>query len=224
MSTLQAVIASISIPYGPPPPGPVGTLTWDTTPESYTRPSGGTDPVLTSLLMPDNSTTQDVHVFSGTDYIVTPGHNIAGVYFNIWFYPTSNNVELMTHQGSEFEQTSYYYNMLEINASGGINAGGWNGGSITSVTSSETVNLNAWNHVYYRCSGGTLSVCLNNGSTYSTLISYSAPTTSYFAIGATAVTYMTSNARFQGTLGDVAGSSYIAGSNYNDTKAVYGLT
>lgn len=224
MSTLQAVIASINIPYGPPPPGPVGTLIWDGVPESYLRPTGGTDPVLTALLMPDNSTTKDVHVFGGTDYISTPGQATGNFYFNIWFYPTTNNVGLMSEQGSEFENTGYYYNMLEIDATGGVNVNVWNGGSITTFAIVGPVNLNAWNHIYYYYDGTNLGASLNNNGVSSTVATRSAPSTSYFSFGANCSTFVSSNARFQGTLGDVVISSTTPGSNYNDTKATYGLT
>jgi hypothetical protein len=206
--------------------GAVGDYLWDTAPESYTRPSGGTDPVLTSLLMPDNSTTKNVHVFSGTNYISTQGHGIALFYFNIWFYPTSNHVGLMAEQGGPVENTVYYYNALEIGLSGNINASVWTGSSPATIVSSGSVTLNAWNHLYfyYNNLSTEMGISLNNATTQTTTVTRSGPDTSYFLFGSNCSTYITSNARFQGKLGDVTGSTYIAGSNYNDTKTVYGLT
>ncbi len=223
MSIIQTLMTSTL--GGPVADGAVGDYVWDITNESYTRPSGGTDPVLTSLLMPDNST-KNVHVFSGTNYISTQGHGIASFYFNIWFYPTSNHVGLMTEQGGPVENTVYFYNALEIGLSGNINAGVWNGGNITYITSSGSVTLNAWNHLYFYYNNGAteLGVSLNNATTQTTTVTRSPPTTSYFLFGAQCSTYMTSNVRFAGKLGDVTGSSYIPGSTYNDTKTVYGLT
>jgi hypothetical protein len=205
--------------------GAVGDYVWDTAPESYIRPSGGTDPVLTSILMP-NSSTKNVHVFSGTNYISTQGHGIASFYFNIWFYPTSNHVGLMAEQGGPVENTVYYYNALEIGLSGNINASVWNGANATTIVSSGSVTLNSWNHLYfyYNNLSTELGVSLNNATLQTTTVTRSGPGTSYFTFGANCATYMTSNARFQGKLGDVTGSSYISGSSYNDTKTVYGLT
>ena len=206
--------------------GPVGGYFWDITNESYTRPSGGNNPVLSSLLMPDNATTKNVHVFNGTNYISTQGHSVASFYFNIWFYPTINNVGLMSEQGGPVENTVYFYNALEIGVSGNINASVWTGTSTTTIVSSGSVTLNAWNHLYfYYINGSTqMGVSLNNATIQTTTVTRDGPVTSYFTFGANCATYITSNARFQGTLGDVTGSSYIAGSSYNDTKTVYGLT
>jgi hypothetical protein len=205
--------------------GAVGDYVWDTVARSYTRPSGGTDPVLTALLMPDNST-KNVHVFSGTNYISTQGHGNSSFYFNIWFYPISNHVGLMSEQGGPVENTVYFYNALEIGLSGNINAGVWNGGNITYITSSGSVTLNAWNHLYfyYNNSATELGVSLNNATAQTTTVTRSGPGTSYFLFGSQCSTYMTSNVRFAGKLGDVIGSSSALVSNYNDTKTVYGLT
>ncbi len=224
MSIIQTLMTA-PLMGGPVADGAVGDYVWDITNESYTRPSGGTDPVLTSTLMP-NSSTKNVHVFSGTNYIATQGHGIASFYFNIWFYPTSNHVGLMTEQGGPVENTVYYYNALEINTVGNINAGVWNGSNITYVTTTESVTLNTWNHLYfYYINGSTeLGVVLNGGTPNLTNVTRQGPGTSYFLFGSNCSTFITSNARFQGKLGDVTGSSYIAGSSYNDTKTVYGRT
>lgn len=205
-------------------PSPVGSLIWNGVTESYLRPTGGINPALTSMLMPDSVTTKQVHVFNGTDYIVTPGHSLSNVYFNIWFYPTANNVVLVSHLDSIYEASGYHYSMLEINSTSKVDAGAWNGGNITTVTTTESVNLNAWNHIYYYCAGGTLSLSLNNSAAYTTSLSYSPPGTSYFTFGAVESTYISTSNRFQGKLADVVGSSSALSSNYNDTKTVYGLT
>jgi hypothetical protein len=222
MSIIQTLMTA-PLMGGSVPDGAVGDYVWDITTESYTRPSGGTDPVLTSLLMP-NSSTKNVHVFSGTNYISTQGHNVASFYFNIWFYPTINNVGLMSEQGGPVENTVYYYNALEIGLSGNINASVWTGTSATTIVSSGSVTLNAWNHLYfYYINGSTqMGVSLNNATIQTTTVTRDGPVTSYFTFGANCATYITSNARFAGKLGDVTGSSYISGSTYNDTKTVYG--
>jgi len=204
-------------------PSPTGTYTWDAAPTGYARPSGGNDPVLTSFLMPDGLTTKDIHVFSGTNYISTAGNSAPEFYFNIWFYPTTNNIALMAEQGGPVENTVYYYNMLEINTSNGINAGVWNGGNISMITFADTVNLNAWNHLYFYYGSGTLGIELNGGTRATTTAVRDEPTTSYFTFGSNISTFMSANNRFQGRLGDVDITSFPSGSNFVGTKSVYGL-
>ena len=204
--------------------GGAGTYTWDATPTEYARPSGGSDPALQSFLMPDGSTTKDLLVFSGTNYISTAGNSAPAFSFNIWFYPTANNIALMAEQGGPVENTVYYYNMLEINSSNGINAGIWNSGeNISTITFSDTVTLNAWNHLYFYYGSGEAGIELNGGTRATTTLVRNNPTTSYFTFGSSIATYMSTNARFQGRLGDVNITSSVSGSNFVSTKAVYGL-
>jgi hypothetical protein len=203
--------------------GGAGTYTWDATPTEYARPSGGSDPALQSFLMPDGSTTKDLLVFSGTNYISTAGNSAPAFSFNIWFYPTANNIALMAEQGGPVENTVYYYNMLEINSSNRINAGVWNGDNISTITFLDTVNLNAWNHLYFYYASGEAGIELNGGTRATTTTVRNNPTTSYFTFGSNLNTYMSTNARFQGRLGDVNITSSNSGSNFVSTKAVYGL-
>jgi hypothetical protein len=162
-------------------------------------------------------------VFSGTNYISTAGNAAPAFSFNIWFYPTTNNIALMAEQGGPVENTVYYYNMLEINSSNRINAGVWNGDNISTITFSDTVNLNAWNHLYFYYASGEAGIELNGGTRATTTTARNNPTTSYFTFGSNLNTYMSTNARFQGRLGDVDITSSNSGSNFVSTKAVYGL-
>lgn len=203
--------------------GGIGTYTWDTVPNSYTRPSGGNNPTLTPFVMPDGSTTKNLHVFNGSNYISTAGNTASEVFFNIWFYPTTNNIALMGEQGGPIENTVYWYNMLEIDSSNVIKAGVWNGGSVSTITFSDTVNLNAWNHLYFYYGSGTLGIELNGGTRATVTASRDNPATSYFTFGSNLSTYMSTNNRFQGRLGDVDIASTTSGSNFTSTKAVYGL-
>jgi hypothetical protein len=201
----------------------VGTYTWDAAPTSYTRPNGGNDPALQSVLMPDGLTTKNIHVFNGSNYISTAGNAAPEFFFNIWFYPTANNIALMSEQGSPVENTVFYYNMLEINSFNRINAGVWNGESISTITFSDTVNLNAWNHLFFYYGSGTLGIELNGGTRATTTAARDRPTTSYFTVGSNLLTAMTTSNRFRGSLGDVDITSSPSGSNFLGTKAVYGL-
>lgn len=204
--------------------GPVGGYAWDSQPSiSYFRPAGGNDPALVPTLMPDNTTTLDLHVFSGTNYITTAGHtNVTTFWFNIWIYPAYGNVGILTELGSTFENTGYFYNMLEIDMFNNIRAGVWNGGNISNVTGSA-VNLNAWNHLYFYYDGTTMGISVNGGTATTTTTARGAPTDSYFAFGSQCNTYIASNSRFNGKLGTFVANTSSTTSSYLSTKSIYGL-
>ncbi len=207
------------------PNSAVGDYTWDNVASQFIRPVPGSDPLLISQLMPDGATTRNIHSFSGTGYITTQAHSTGDFYFNIWFYPVVSNISLMSELGSGLENLGYHYNMLEIDSSNNIRAGTWNGSAIAFITTTATVTTGAWNHLYFYHSTGTLGISVN-GATAETLstarVNPGGP--SYFGIGTNDTSSIVTANRFQGNLGDVVINTISAGSNYEGTKAVYGIT
>ncbi len=202
----------------------VGNYTWDNVANQFIRPVPGSDPSLISQLMPDGLTTKDIHSFSGGGYVTTQAHATGDFYFNIWFYPVSSNVSLMSELGGGLENTGYHYNMLEIDSSNNVRAGTWNGSAIAFITTTTTVTTGAWNHLYFYYSTGTLGISVNGGSENTLSTSRSGPIgPSYFGIGTNDTSSIVTANRFQGNLGDVVVSTVTAGSNFNATKAVYGI-
>ncbi len=209
------------------PNSAVGDYTWDNVSSQFIRPVPGSDPLLIQQLMPDGVTTKNIHSFSGTGYITTQAHNATGdFYFNIWFYPVSSNVSLMSELGGGLENAGFHYNMLEIDSSNNVRAGTWNGSAIVFITTTTTVTTGAWNHLYFYYSTGTLTLGISvNGGTENTLsTSRSGPIgPSYFGIGTNDTSSIVTANRFQGDLGDVVVNTFSTGSNYEGTKAVYGI-
>lgn len=85
-----------------------------------------------------------------------------------------------------------------------------------------SVNLNAWNHVYYYYSTGILSVSLNGATAQTTSVTRGAPTETFLGIGISDGTNLVTNARYQGKFNDLRVSS-TSGSTWDSTKAKYGL-
>jgi hypothetical protein len=195
------------------------TRDWSTT--------NATAPTYAAYTYPDNSS-GSVHTLTGTQYVLSEGWgSTADISFNLWFYPTANNTIIIDELGQPQENGGYHYTMLEINSSNKLKGRVW--GQSGSVTSTGTVTLNAWNHVYFYFNNttNTFSMSLNNetavtqGSVNKVL---SDTGYSYWGIGLTDSTNMGSSARYQGKFDAlVIDSNLASGSNYDATKAKYGF-
>ena len=195
------------------------TRDWSTT--------NATAPTYAAYTYPDNSS-GSVHTLTGTQYVLSEGWgSLTNISVNLWFYPTANNTIIMGELGQSLENSGYHYSMLEINSSNYLKSRTW--GQSGSVTSTGTVTLNAWNHVYFYFNNttNTFSMSLNNetavtqGSVNKVL---SDTGYSYWGIGLTDSTNMGSSARYQGKFDAlVIDSNLAAGSNYDATKAKYGF-
>jgi len=200
-----------------------GTLIINT----QTRPwatTNATSPTYGAYTYPDE-TSGSLHTLTGTQYVLSElWGTTATICFNLWFYPTANDKIIIGELGQPLENSGYHYSMLEINSSNKLKGRTW--GQSGAVTSTGTVTLNAWNHVYFYFDNATstFSMSLNNetavtqGSVNKVL---SNTGYSYWGIGLVDATNMGSSARYQGKFADLVIDTTLIGSTYTATKAKY---
>ena len=189
--------------------------------------TNSTTPTYAAYTFPDAST-GSVHTFDGTQYVLTSQYGVAPTLnFNLWFYPTSNLVNVMAELGQSTENTAWHYSMLEIDNDGRLKGRVWN--MAVGVNSVGSVNLNAWNHVhfYYDHATTTFGISLNNETPVTSNIGSvrltSDTNATYWGIGLYESAYMVTTARYQGKFDILSINDSITGSNYNATKAKYGF-
>ena len=194
-----------------PPPRP-----WATT--------NATSPTYGAYTYPDE-TSGSLHTLTGTQYVLSElWGTTATICFNLWFYPTANDKIIIGELGQPLENSGYHYSMLEINSSNKLKGRTW--GQIGAVTSTGSVTLNAWNHVYFYFDNATstFSMSLNNETAVtqgSVSKSLSSSGYSYWGIGLVDATNMGSSARYQGKFADLVIDTTLIGSTYTATKAKY---
>ncbi len=192
--------------------------------------TNSTTPTYAAYTFPDTST-GSVHTFDGTKYVLTSQYGVAPTLtFNLWFYPTSNLVSVISELGQPTENSGWHYNMLEIDNDGKLKGRVWAMG--VGANSVGSVNLNAWNHVhfYYDHATTTFGISLNNETPVTSNVGgvrlTSDTNATYWGIGLTdtnPVGYMVTGARYQGKFDILSINDSITGSNYNTTKAKYGF-
>jgi hypothetical protein len=177
---------------------------------------------------PDGSTGKTRN-FDGDSWILSPSlttgngaWNGTAIAINFWFYPTSPGIQLLTELGQPQLSADYHTTLLEISSAGNIKARFWQvGGGIPQViTSSNTVVIDQWNHIYFaEDTNGAHTFALNGVATTS-LPTYtrSPPLTEYFAVGGSDTTNMGNTVGFQGLVGYLKISDYAVGSNFTSTK------
>ena len=185
-------------------------------------------PAWNSYTYPDTSSGH-VYEFTGSEYLISPNLSQVGGTFpsntitiDYWFYPTANGIQLLTEQGEGTDNPSWHYTVLEINSSNNIKATFWNG---TSLTSGNTVTLNQWNHIYFtEDSQGGHSFELNGVPTNGNP-NYvrTKPGAEYFSIGYYDVTNMGNTGKFQGKIGILKISDFVAASTFTATKTKFGI-
>ena len=113
---------------------------------------------------------------------------------------------------------SWHYSALEINSNNTVSGKLWNG---TVLTSTDTVTLNAWNHIYlyYDHANTQLGLRINNGTAvvsnaYSRASNYAGGGNVLFVMGLSDVTYMNNTLRYQGHLGELRINNWMAPSSY----------
>ena len=175
-----------------------------------------------------NSTSGSVHTLDGTQYVLTSQYGVAPTLnFNLWFYPTSNLVNVMAELGQSTENSAWHYSMLEIDNDGRLKGRVWN--MSVGVNSVGSVNLNAWNHVhfYYDHATTTFGISLNNETPVTSNVGGVRLTSdtgaTFWGIGLFESAYMVTTARYQGKFDILSIHDSITGSNYNATKAKYGF-
>ena len=175
-----------------------------------------------------DETSGSLHTLTGTQYVLSEGWGATSdISFNLWFYPTANDKLIIGELGQASENSGYHYSVLEINSTNRLKGRVWEMSTFQAVTSTGTVNLNAWNHVYmyFNNTTSTLSMSLNNETAVTQgSVGRNIPTLSYWGIGLTDTQNMGSGARYQGKFdGLVIDSNIAQGSTYTATKAKYGL-
>lgn len=99
-----------------------------------------------------------------------PGFDLSTADFTLsfWYYPTTSGAEhrLMSYQNGAATNSNYGFYCIK-NSGNNFYAGCVNGSSIYGVTSSNTVQINAWNYCVVTRTGITWTVYLNGVSTTS---------------------------------------------------------
>lgn len=85
----------------------------------------------------------------------------SGLTIELWFYPTSYSVSLMSEYGAGNIGSGWHDTIIEIDSSGHVIANIWPYSAPNLVTG-NTVVLNGWNHLIYKFAYGTLILQLNN--------------------------------------------------------------
>ena len=209
----------------------VGQYVYDSNTYNYYAAYNNTNltyPKSTSYRFPDE-TQSNVIEFDGNSYQFTQPLGVNDSFFiNLWIYPLSNNRAILaeTNSGSEAGSLTYYYNMMEIDSSGYVRAGVYNGTPIASVTSPNQVTLNAWNHIYFYYdrseSSGTIHLEVNGGTAATqSSVNRSGPGSSYYALGLGTATSITTSAYFLGYMHNLETHDSLHGSNYEIFKSKY---
>ena len=194
------------------------TRRWDTTNAAV--------PTYGAYTYPDE-TSGSVHTLTGTQYVISEGWgSTEDISVNLWFYPTANDKIIIGELGQNAENINYHYTMLEIDSSNKLKGRVWEMTSGQAVTSTGSVTLNAWNHVYfyYNSATTTFSMSLNNETvvTQSGVSRNISNSNSYWGIGLTDSQNMGSSARYQGKFDALVIDSNLAGgSTWTTTKAKY---
>ena len=194
------------------------TFSWATT--------NAASPTYGAYTYPDNSS-GSVHTLTGTQYVLSPQFGVAPTLnFNLWFYPTANDKVILGELGQAAENSGWHLSMLEINSSNKLKGRVWQMPS--GVTSTGSVNLNAWNHVYfyYDHATTTFGMSLNNETAVTSNIGAVRQTSdtnhTYWGIGLyDPLTNMGSGDRYQGKFDGLVINTSIVGSNYEATKSKY---
>ena len=190
-----------------------------------------TSPTYGAYTYPDE-TNGSLNTLTGTQFVLSGQLGKSRtVNINLWFYPTANNKMILGEVGQAFENTGWHYSMLEINSTNYLKGRLWEMASGPYLTSTGTVTLNAWNHVYlyFNDTNNTFGMSLNNETavTRNDFIrhvpdpDYAA---AYYGIGMTDNQNMEGSgsiARYQGKFDTPVIDTTLTGSNYTSTKAKY---
>ena len=140
----------------------------------------------------------------------------ASFLFQMWFYPTALNGVLVSIIDSG---AGYQSDLIEINSSGYVSSHVWIGASTCpTVTSTTTVTLNDWNHVWvqFDASLQTLKVVLNNDTPATqTGVAGVFPLDIIFVLGKSKAQPITTDNYYNGRI------AYVRVDNYANTYSSY---
>ena len=223
-------------PPPPPPPGGSTDFNWYGD-QDFWIAFGGIQgnsvysdpaPANPAYTYPDGSYTGKTRNFTGTEWMISQNLRYGGAWptnaitVNIWFYPTANNCQLMSELGEQAPSSTWRYSMLEIDSFSYIRARFWHGFGSQSFISLNTVDLNQWNHIRFAedTQGGHIFEL--NGVSTTGLPTYTRQqpnvgTGAYFAIGTSESQSMVTTNAFQGKIGYLQISDYVAATTYTST-------
>jgi len=175
---------------------------------------------------PDGSTGKTYNfdgttVMYSTNLLTTGSWQSSTITVDFWFYPTANTVQLLTELSGPALNAAFHATVLEISSTGNIKAKFWQGAGNQIITSTNTVALNQWNHIYFtEHSDGTHTFELNGVATTGTpTYTRITPLVNldgiHFAIGGVDVTNMGNTGGFQGKIGNLNLHDYIVASTYS---------
>lgn len=201
---------------------PVGSFYWNGSLNNYYYAEGSAGSITSLSYNFPNNTTATTARFTGGGYQTTPTlGSVTNFWLDFWIYPTSLGVSILSEMDNN-ASPGYYYNMMEIDNNGHIYAGVWNGSNISNIVSTDTVTVNAWNHIFFYYNSGTLGLEVNGGTAVTASnITRSGPGNSYLAIGFQSVTAMFTSNRYQGYIEPILGTTTAQSSHYSATKAKY---
>ena len=188
-------------------------------------------PTYNSITYPDTVTTGNTYDFTAGQYLISPTLVRAGAWattaisIDFWFYPTANGIQLLTELGQPELSADYHTTLLEIDSSSYVKARFWQtgGGLAQVITSSNTVNLNQWNHIYFvEDTNGAHTFALNGvATTGNPTYTRTMPTTAgvaniHYAVGGSDTTNMGNTGGFQGKIGNLKIHDHVESSTYTD--------
>lgn len=208
---------------------------WDTTSgpvgnSVYSDPAPATEPIVTSGGL------QTTRNFTGSEYMFSPllsledswVKNSNAIAVNFWFYPTANSIQLLSEVNAQSTEPGFHYSVLEIDSSNYIKAKFWQNGSVVghqTITSTNTVVLNRWNHIYFAENPSGEHTFELNGVATTSLPTYTrlppGSSNEYFVVGYQDITNMGNSGRFQGKIGWLTISDYPMGSTYSGTSSQF---
>jgi hypothetical protein len=189
----------------------------------------GSAPTYNTITYPNTVTTGNTYDFTAGQYLISPtlvrssAWMSTPISIDFWFYPTANGIQLLTELGQTQLSANYHTTLLEISGTGNIKARFWqSGGGLGQViTSSDTVNLNQWNHIYFvEDTNGAHTFALNGVATTG-LPTYTRAMPSpdiHYAVGGSDTTNMGSTGGFQGKIGILEIRDHVAASTYTDSN------
>ena len=173
-----------------------------------------------------------VDQFNGTSsYLIGPPVNFLSsseFAINIWFNPTTSNIQLLSELELQDPGSGYHYTMLEIDGSGHVRARVWPNNAGSALISANIVDYNTWNHVYfYQNAVGLTYLKLNDSMspsvTNTTVRQPPGSGSSCFAIGLSDITNIGTFGRFSGLIGHFTFTNTSSGnSNYSTYQARFG--
>ena len=172
--------------------------------------------------LPDQNSAIQMWEFNGSNQLMTTPSSIGftELYVNIWFYPQSLGRTLMTVQDTLAEQIAYHYTGLELNSDGTVSGTFY---SNAYITTANTVNLNDWNHIYFRHNGTQTLLQLNGGTAVTANNSWSYPSALVLGFGTVSVTNsgQGNTGRYHGWLGEFEMNPTPMASDYDTKRTKY---